>query len=201
MSEVVLVALITGGFTLAAGIITPGIQAWLQRGRDRRADRRRQADAVQKGVTRLNDAKTRFISDVGGMPKPPIVHDVSTGKSYVSNRGDLRGGVEVLRRRQHDHCQRAFNTFAGEVKSAFIDMSFGISDPVVRESFQTTWEHWNAVLDELNPAAYEELNGYEGAVDRLSYAELDGGLADFAFDSQKRLIAEKKKDRNDRRRG
>lgn len=200
MSEVVLVALITGGFTLAAGIITPGIQAWLQRGRDRRADRRRQADAVQKGVTRLNDAKTRFISDVGGMPKRYVRYVSADHKRAAVSEGTYEGD-EGLRRRQHDHCQRAFITFAGEVKSAFIDMSFGISDPVVRESFQTTWEHWNAVLDELNPAAYEELNGYEGAVDRLSYAELDGGLADFAFDSQKRLIAEKKKDRNDRRRG
>lgn len=193
MSEVVLVAIITGGFTLAAGIITPGIQAWIQRGHDHRADQRRQADAVQKGTTRLNDARTRFISDLGGKP--------NSGAFYPAGGGVALGSQEFRQQRQREHFQRAFITFAGEVKSAFIDMSFGISDPVVRESFQTTWEHWNAVLDELNPAAHENLDGYEGAVDRLSYAELDRGLTDFAFTSQKRLVAEKKNDRKAPRRG
>lgn len=43
------------------------------------------------------------------------------------------------------------------------------------------------------PFASVSLEFCEGAVGRMSYAELDGGLAEFVFDSQKRLIAEQRK--------
>lgn len=124
------------------------------------------------------------------MPKP-IAYELDESVARFSDEP----GLEARRR---EHCRRAFRKFATDGKSTFMALSFEISDESVRAGLKSAWEDWNRILDALNPDAFESLESYEGAVDRLDYAELDGVLSHFAFESQSRLIADKRKGRNQR---